>query len=76
MHSRIVDASHQTRKQTAVVTCPDCGAKIVVKGLIQIGRGVRCENCEAELEVVNLAPVQVDWASQEAKDNEGFLVRW
>jgi lysine biosynthesis protein LysW len=47
-----------------------------VKGLIQIGRGVRCENCEAELEVVNLAPVQVDWASQEAKDNEGFLVRW
>jgi lysine biosynthesis protein LysW len=75
MSSR-VGATHKTQTQAAIVTCPDCGEKIVLTGLIQIGLGVRCENCEAELQVVNLAPVEVDAISQEPEDEHEFLTRW
>jgi len=36
MKSRI-DASRQARTPTAIVTCPDCGEKIVLKGIIHVG---------------------------------------
>jgi hypothetical protein len=71
-----IDASTQTHKQTAIVTCPDCGDKIVLTGLIHIGLGVGCKNCKAELKVVNMTPVEVDWVSQGPKNDKEFLARW
>ena len=54
-----------TEIQTAIVTCPDCGEKIMLKGIIQIGQKVFCRNCEADLEVVDLYPVELDWADED-----------
>jgi hypothetical protein len=47
-----------------------------VQGVLELGLQIYCQNCEAELEVVNLAPVEVDWASQEREGEREFLARW
>ena len=75
MNSRIGE-NHKTQAQTAIVTCPDCGEKLVLQGGLWIGIKVWCQNCEAELEVVNLAPVEVDGVSPEPEDKKEFLARW
>ena len=71
-----IGAQPHTRSRTAIVTCPDCGEKIVLQGAIHLGLGVRCENCEAELRVVNMTPVEVDGVSLQPEDEEAFLARW
>lgn len=55
--------------QVAVATCPDCGEKISVQGKIHLGKEVICPNCEAELEVVETVPVELDWACDEDDDS-------
>jgi lysine biosynthesis protein LysW len=75
MKSRIA-ARHRTEAEIAIVTCPDCGEKLVLQGILEVGVRIWCQNCEAELEVVNLAPVEVNGVSQEPKGNREFLVRW
>jgi hypothetical protein len=62
--------------ETAIVTCPDCGEKLVLQGVLQIGATMWCRNCETELEVVNLVPVEVDGVSLEPDDEKEFLARW
>ena len=67
------DASHRARTRTAIVTCPDCGEKINLRGIIQVGHRVICPNCEADLEVVALYPVELDWVSEDLAD---WDARW
>jgi lysine biosynthesis protein LysW len=71
-----IGKSDKAQSQTAIVTCPDCGEKLVLQGCLLIGVQVWCQNCEAELEVVNLAPVEVDGVPQSPEDEKEFLVRW
>ena len=47
---------------TVRTTCPDCGEKISLKGTIRMGQEVICPHCDAELEVVETDPVELDWA--------------
>ena len=47
--------------QTETTECPDCGEKIVLQGLIKIGRRVECPSCVADLEVIDTAPVELSW---------------
>jgi len=54
---------HKNDAPTAV--CPDCGEKITLRGSVHIGREVICPNCDAELEVVETDPLQLDWISEE-----------
>ena len=75
MQSR-TNASRTDRTQTAIVTCPDCGEKMTLKGVIGVGLAVRCPNCKAELEVVKMARVELDWACKKHGDTQEFLVRW
>jgi lysine biosynthesis protein LysW len=44
--------------------CPDCGEEINLKGKIELGRQVTCPYCEAELEIVETVPVELDWRSE------------
>jgi hypothetical protein len=60
-------------------TCPADGTLIclsLIQGQIHLGLEVCCETCEAELEVVNLALVEVDWMSDEPEEEREFLARW
>ena len=48
---------------------PDCGATITLKGPIKVGRRVACTHCEADLEVVETIPLELDWYYEEEWDD-------
>ena len=43
------------------VSCPMCGAKVSVPSNVKEGNIVFCDACEAELEVVSVKPLELDW---------------
>jgi lysine biosynthesis protein LysW len=47
--------------RTASARCPDCGSKIALQGEVYLGRKIVCPDCDAELEVIETSPVQLDW---------------
>jgi lysine biosynthesis protein LysW len=47
--------------QAVFARCPDCGEKIALRGEVYLGRKVICPDCDAELEVVETSPLQLDW---------------
>ncbi|MBN1641067.1 MAG: lysine biosynthesis protein LysW [Anaerolineae bacterium] len=42
--------------------CPDCGEEITLHGNVRLGQEVVCPHCDAELEVVEIDPLELDWA--------------
>lgn len=50
--------------------CISCGAEIRFRGSPKMGQLVKCQNCDAELEVVWLDPVEVDWPFVDDYDDE------
>ena len=53
--------------------CSDCGEKVPLKGKIVVGRLVMCPNCEAELEVVETIPVELDFVYEDEEDEDDDL---
>ena len=51
----------KTSVQAAVAPCPDCGENIILRGTIRVGKQVTCPHCEAELEIIEMDPVELDW---------------
>ena len=45
--------------------CPMCGADVKVGDKPKMGQLVTCNNCAAELEVVWLEPIELDWPMDE-----------
>ncbi len=41
--------------------CPDCDAKIAFNPVAKLGQKVTCPECSAELEVIGLDPLELDW---------------
>jgi len=41
--------------------CPMCGAGVSVAANVKQGDIVFCDACDAELEVVNVKPLELDW---------------
>jgi lysine biosynthesis protein LysW len=60
----------QRAVQPKIADCPDCGAKITLQGEIKMGRRVTYPNCEADLEVVETAPVELSWYYEEPEDDD------
>ena len=50
---------------TKTAECPDCGEKVLVKVPVGLGQRVICPNCQAELEVVETVPLELDWYDEE-----------
>jgi hypothetical protein len=46
----------------ANVFCLDCGAAIGLDPNTKAGQRLTCRHCSAELEVINSAPLELDWA--------------
>ena len=42
--------------------CPSCGEDIRVRDKVKIGAKMSCPYCDADLEVTELDPVELDWA--------------
>jgi lysine biosynthesis protein LysW len=45
----------------ALAECISCGSDIKIAGRPKMGLQVRCPDCDAELEVVWLDPLELDW---------------
>jgi lysine biosynthesis protein LysW len=58
--------------------CPMCGATVQVSEKKKMGDIVFCDQCDAELEIVSLKPIELDWplddydAEAEGEDEEGW----
>ena len=59
-----------TDARTTLVRCPDCNERIRIGGTIRLGRKVTCPNCEAELEIVETGPVELDWVADDYADED------
>ncbi len=46
----------------ASVYCPDCDGTIVLNPHPTLGQKLTCPHCDAELEVISVDPLELDWA--------------
>ncbi|MGD2206910.1 MAG: hypothetical protein PVH17_09035 [Anaerolineae bacterium] len=53
--------------------CPDCDEKIVLNIKPQEGQKLSCPHCDADLEVISVNPLELDWAYDwDWDDDEDF----
>jgi lysine biosynthesis protein LysW len=50
--------------------CPDCDGKISITAGGKVGQRLICPHCDAELEVISLEPLELDWAYDWSWDEE------
>jgi alpha-aminoadipate carrier protein LysW len=56
--------------KAAKAVCPDCGETVTLRGSVRLGKEVVCPHCDAELEVVETDPLELDWAYDDYDDDE------
>lgn len=52
----------------ATALCPDCGQKIVIGPKPKKGQWVSCPHCNADLELISISPLELDWAQYDEDD--------
>ena len=52
----------------AIAFCPDCEEPVRVANP-KLGQRVTCESCGGELEIVEVAPLELDWAYDEPAED-------
>jgi lysine biosynthesis protein LysW len=63
----------RTRKENNIMAeamCPDCGQQVEVGAKPKMGQWLICPHCNADLEVVSVNPLELDWASDVDDDDE------
>jgi alpha-aminoadipate carrier protein LysW len=63
-------SEQQGGKNMAVIDCLDCGYEIPLGAGPWLGQLIRCHNCGAELEIINVDPLELDWAYLEPAELE------
>jgi len=53
-----------------LAACPECEAEIHVGDDVDKGETIRCEECEARLEVVGLDPIELDLALEDEEEED------
>ena len=51
----------QVANKTKTALCPDCDLQVKFSMTPKIGEKLVCPHCDAFLEVVSLAPLELDW---------------
>jgi lysine biosynthesis protein LysW len=54
----------------AVAFCPECGQGIQLGAQPHEGQRVACSECGAELEVISVRPLELDWVYDEPVEGE------
>ena len=54
----------------ATSECPSCGAMVNVGSNPRMGQRVVCKECDTELEVVWLEPIELDWLYDDDEDDD------
>ena len=52
--------------------CLDCEKRIVFKKTPRLDETIICPHCEAMLAVVELNPIELDWAYEDDDDYDGY----
>ena len=60
----------EAKTQAVTAACPDCGKLVHLRGPVRIGQEVACPHCDAELEVIETDPVELDWVYDEYDGEE------
>jgi len=55
----------ELKTQAVTAACPDCGKSVHLKSPVRMGQEVSCPHCDAELEVIETDPVELDWIYDE-----------
>ena len=45
-------------------TCPECDLDVRFKKMPHLGKIITCPDCGARLEVTDVAPLELDWATE------------
>ena len=53
-------------------TCPGCDDEMYIPGRPRVGTFVTCKTCEAELEVVEVNPLELDWRQMDDDDDDDY----
>lgn len=48
-----------------VAFCPECEGEFRVGPTLKVGQRLTCTHCDAELEIIHLTPLELDWAYEE-----------
>ena len=56
--------------RAVVAPCPDCGEDIALRGTLRVGKQVTCPHCEAELKIIEIDPVELDWTYDDDDSDE------
>jgi lysine biosynthesis protein LysW len=61
-------------KKTQMGVCPECDSNIVFNKQPSLGQKKKCPECLAELEVIGLSPLELDWPADDYDDydEEGY----
>ena len=51
-----------SKKKPVVGACPECDANVAFNKTPFLGQKKTCPDCLAELEVIGLSPIELDWA--------------
>jgi hypothetical protein len=53
----------------AIAFCPDCEEPVHLGQTPKVGQRIVCANCEADLEVIEVSPLELDWAYDEPSED-------
>jgi lysine biosynthesis protein LysW len=56
----------------AIAECPHCERNVKLSGETWLGKRVSCPHCGEELEVVELNPVELDYAFDDEDDDDDY----
>ena len=59
-------------RKVLTANCPECDATIRFSKQPKLGAMVTCEECGETLEVVDLSPLELDWAYEDYDDDDDW----
>ena len=60
------------RSKTVNGNCPFCKQVVELKKTAKVGDLVVCRNCDSELEIVSLKPVDLDWPLDDYEEYDDY----
>lgn len=64
------------RAKIPIAHCPDCRERIRLGGRLYIGKTITCSNCDAELEIIETDPLELDWAYDGEDEDDEYDDEW
>jgi len=61
-----------TVSKKVTIICIDCDEPIYLESKPKIGQIITCSNCDAQLEVIDIDPIELDWAYLEPEEDEDW----